>query len=184
MAQFIAFDPNVEVSGLSMQMCIGAFPAYHRARLEDFLHKNNIANPVPGTWASQQSWLNVFKEISTSYGQHTLFNIGVTLSEALPFPPQVADLEAALHAFDVVYNMNHRNGNIGFGKLISFDAQAQKAVMECKNPYSCHFERGLITGISRRFPPLNAKFVDVQLDKSKPSRLDGADSSFYIITWF
>jgi hypothetical protein len=67
--------------------------------------------------------------------------------------------------------------------LISFDTSAKKAIMECSNPYPCHYDRGILTTIARKFMPPNATSIEVQLDRSKPSRQEGADSSFYVITW-
>ncbi|MDD4962656.1 MAG: hypothetical protein PHI11_01915 [Gallionella sp.] len=184
MAQFISFDINAEVSGEVILSALNTFPEYHRARIDRLMQENNIVKPAPNTWFKQQNWLSVLKGVATEYGAFTLFELGVAIPEKLVFPPQIIDLESALRSIDVAYNMNHRNGQIGYYKLLSFDAQAQKAVMECKNPYPCHFDRGIITTISRKFLPSNAKFVDVQLEKNKPSRLDGADTSFYEIIWF
>lgn len=183
MVQFIAFDRNAEVRGEAILANMSIFPAYYRANVEQLLNENNIIRPAPNTWFKLQNWLNVFKGIATNYGQYTLFEIGAAVPEKLTFPPHINDLESALRSIDVAYNMNHRNGYIGFYRLFSFDVRAQKAVMECKNPYPCHFDRGIITALARKFVPPTAKFVDVQLDKTKPSRLDGADSSFYTVIW-
>jgi hypothetical protein len=104
--------------------------------------------------------------------------------EGFDFPPQITDLESALKLVGVAYNMRHRSGNTGYVELRSFDAQAKKAVIEYCNPYPCHFERGIVTACARKFKPKDAHLIDVELDKNKKSRLDGADSSFYVITWF
>lgn len=182
MAQFIAFDKNAEIVGHAILNSLNSFPAYYRADIERSMKENGIVNVVPDNWYNQQRYLNVLKEISTRYGANTLFNAGAAIGDIIPFPPDTP-LESVFSAWGEVYGAHHRNGNIGYINLISFDSQAQKAVMECKNPYSCHFERGVITACLRRFKPKNAIFFDVQLDKTKPSRLDGADSSFYLITW-
>ncbi|MFY9260670.1 MAG: hypothetical protein WAO71_09205 [Gallionella sp.] len=182
MAQFIAFDKNVEILGLPILTTLESFPAYYRADIERLLLENNLVNLAPDKWYKLQSYLNVLKEISTNYGENTLFNVGVEVFGKLPFPPGMT-LKSALTAIEVVFNAHHRNGYAGEIKLV-FDEQAQKAVMELKAATPCHLERGIITAAARRFIPPNAKFIDVQLDKSKKSRLNGADSSFYIITWF
>jgi hypothetical protein len=51
--------------------------------------------------------------------------------------------------------------------------------MQCKNPYPCDFDRGIIVAMARKFEPS----VKVELDTSKPSRKDGADDSWYIVTY-
>jgi hypothetical protein len=51
--------------------------------------------------------------------------------------PHVNTLEQALSSMDGAYRMNHRNGEIGYYKLLSFDGKTKKAVLECYNPYPC-----------------------------------------------
>ncbi|MBN2348542.1 MAG: hypothetical protein JXJ22_06890 [Bacteroidales bacterium] len=75
--------------------------------------------------------------------------------------------------------MNHRNGDIGFYKLVSHDPAKKKLVMQCKNPYPCDFDRGIITTMGRKFEASTT----VLLDTSKPSRKDGADDSWYNVTY-
>ncbi|MFY9260669.1 MAG: hypothetical protein WAO71_09200 [Gallionella sp.] len=183
MAQFIAFDKNAEILGRPVLSMLNAFPAYYRADIERIMQENAIVNVTPSSWHNQQGFLNVLKEISNRYGANTLFGAGVAIGDNIPFPSE-ATLESVFSAWGEVHSTHYRNGYVGYIRLLSFDSSAQKAVMECKNADSCHFERGIITACLRRFKPKNAVFFDVQLDKTKPSRLDGADSSFYIITWF
>ncbi|MDD2775125.1 MAG: hypothetical protein PHU06_04140 [Gallionella sp.] len=186
MAQFIAFDRNMEILGLPILATLESFPPYYRADIERLLKENNLVNLLPNNWYKLQNYLNVLKAISTQYGENTLFNVGVEVFGKLPFPPNMT-LKSSLASLDAAYKAHHRNCPTGYNspsiKLV-YDEQAQKAVVESKTPTPCHFERGLITAATRRFTPPGAKFIDVQLDKTKKSRLDGADTSFYIITWF
>ncbi|MDD2775122.1 MAG: hypothetical protein PHU06_04125 [Gallionella sp.] len=183
MAQFIAFDKNAEVAGHSILSTLSTFPEYYRAEIEQFFKDNNVTNVTPDSWHSQQSYLNVCKDISTRYGPSTLFNAGVAVGESVPFPPGTT-LQAAFAGWNDAYLSHHRNGYLmGYIKLLSFDPQAKKAVVECKNPYPSHFERGIATTFARKCKPKDAAFIDVQLDNTMKSRLDGADSCFYVITW-
>lgn len=75
--------------------------------------------------------------------------------------------------------MNHRNGEIGFYKLVSHDKTNKKIIMQCKNPYPCDFDRGIIISMARKFVG-NVKVVP---DETKPSRKNGANDSWYIITY-
>lgn len=183
MAQFIAFDKNTEVAGHSLLTALTFFPEYYRADVERLLNENNVVNITSDSWHHQQGWLNALKEVSVRYGPSTLFNVGFSIGNDVPFPPEFT-LEAAYSAWEDAYRSHHRKGYLmGYIKLLSFDYQAKKAVVECKNAYSSHFERGIATAFARKFKPQDAGFIDVQLDTSKPSRLDGADSCFYVITW-
>ncbi|MDD4962650.1 MAG: hypothetical protein PHI11_01885 [Gallionella sp.] len=183
MAQFIAFEKDVEVLGIGILTIIPAFPEYARPLVEGLIAENNLLNVTPEKWFKVQPLLNVFKAFSTSYGPSTLFHVGVTVFEGFDLPPQLTDLESALKLIGEVYLMRHRNGELGYVELRSFDVQAKRAVIEYCNPYPCHFERGIVTACARKFKPKDAHFIEVELEKNKPSRLDGADSSFYVITW-
>lgn len=182
MAQFIPFAPGVEVNGQTVLSVVEALDAGKETR-RAILAKHGLGNVDPHGWFAQQQWLNAFREIAEEIGDYTLFSIGKAIPEHAIFPPEIDSLEKALAAIDVAYHMNHRNGEIGNYKLLSFDAAAKVAVMECKNPYPSEFDRGIITTMLRRFKPALSTRYDVVRDTSKPTRLEGADSCTYLITW-
>lgn len=183
MAQFRAFAPNVEVNGETVLSIINAFPDYLKDFAYEILEDHGIKDPKPGEWYKQQAWLDSFNTISQKFGENTLFEIGKVIPENAQFPPDINTLEKGLSAIDVAYHMNHRNGDIGYYKLISFDGTSNKAVMECKNPYPCDFDRGIITTMARKFRPENSKIPEVNSAPNKASRKNGDDSSTYIIVW-
>ena len=182
MAQFIAFDPKVEVNAETVLSIVDAMKGFETLA-KQILSKNGIDDPKPGQWFKQQAWLDSFKEISAKLGASTLFNIGKAIPENAKFPPDIDSLQKGLSLIDVAYHMNHRNGEIGYYKLVSYDEQGKVATMECKNPYPSHFDKGIISTFARKFKPANAKNIIVELDSSKPSRLDNAESCWYIVSW-
>ncbi|MCC5943588.1 MAG: hypothetical protein JJT94_01530 [Bernardetiaceae bacterium] len=182
MAQFIPFAPNVEVNGQTVLSIVNAFEVGRLYRLS-ILEEHGIENPQPGEWYSQAAWLNAFKEIADSIGDHTLFSIGKSIPENADFPPDIDNLKKALQAINMAYQMNHRGGDIGYYKLIKFDEQAKIAYMECRNPYPSEFDRGIITTMARRFKPADAMIANVELDTLLPTRLQGAESCTYKVTW-
>ncbi|MCS7073054.1 MAG: hypothetical protein NZ108_01160 [Bacteroidia bacterium] len=182
MAQFIPFAPNVEVNGQTVLSIVKAISAGQELRMK-ILEKHGIINPKPDEWYSQEAWLKAFEEIASNIGPNTLFSIGKAIPENAIFPPDIDNLEKALNSINIAYHMNHRGGEIGYYKVVSFDWNERKAVMECKNPYPRHFDRGIITTMVRRFKPEDSLFSEVVLDTSKPNRLLGAESCFYLITW-
>ena len=179
MAQYEQFAPNVEVNGETVLTTVNSFPEFMRNIALKILAENGIKNPVQGGWYSQKAWLDSFKEIAEKYGSNTLFEIGKAIPSNAKFPPEIDTIEKALASIDVAYHMNHRNGDIGFYKLVSHDESKATLVMQCKNPYPCDFDRGIITAMARKFKT----GVKVALDTSKPSRKDGADDSWYIVTY-
>lgn len=184
MAQYIPFAPNVEVNGETILSFVGASPSNRiQNEMLQILEESGIVAPKQGQWYSQKSWLDAFKKIAEKYGQNTLFSIGKAIPENAQFPPGLDTLEKALSSIDIAYHMNHRGGEIGNYKLISYTAEKQEAIMECKNPYPSEFDRGIITTIARKFKPQEAAAVFVQLSTNHPTRNSGAESCHYILTW-
>ena len=182
MAQFTPFSKNVEVNGQTVMTTVAAFPEAMKSVGLAILEQHGLKDLDADGWYSQKSWLDAFRQINEKYGVYTLFEIGKKIPENAVFPPQIQTLEQALSAIDVAYRMNHRNGEIGYYKLLSFDEKAKKAVMECYNPYPCSFDKGIITTMARRFYK-GSGIIKVELDTTKTSRQSGGEKSWYTITW-
>lgn len=184
MAQFIPFSPDVEVNGETILSVVNGVHDLFKPKMHDILVKNNIPNPQKGKWYKQSDWLNAFKEISDTIGNNTLFSIGKAIPENANFPSDIDSIKKALESIDIAYHQNHRGGDIGYYKLVEFDNTNRQAVMECKNPYPCFFDKGIITAITRKFAPSDSIDTKVEIDQSnQPNRLNGGDSSLYIIKW-
>ena len=182
MASFVSFAPNVEVNGETVLSIVKAMAGFEAIALQLF-KKNGIIDVEPRKWYSQQSWLNVFKDIKEKLGDKTLLVIGKAIPENANFPAEINTLEKALNSINIAYHMNHRGGEIGYYKLITYNLKERKAIMECKNPYPSHFDRGIITAMARKFKPDNTITINVELDANKPTRLKGYESCTYIIEW-
>ncbi len=183
MAQFKPFQAGVEVNGQTVMAVVNGVSELYKEKMLNVLAKHGIIEPLPNVWYKQEAWLKAFDEISQSIGIYTLFSIGKSIPESADFPPDIRTLEDALRSIDVAYHMNHRGGEIGHYTLTYYDDKERKAIMECNNPYPCHFDRGIILSITRRFRPKDSIIQDVVLDLSKQGRLDGGDTSTYVITW-
>ncbi len=182
MASFIAFAPNVEVNGETVVSIVNAMAGFE-AIAHQLFKKNGLDNIKSGNWYSQQNWLNVFKDIKEKLGDKTLLVIGKAIPENANFPAEIDSLEKALNSINVAYHMNHRGGEIGYYKLVKYSYKEKIALMECKNTYPSHFDRGIITAMARKFKPEGAITIDVSLDNTKPTRLKGSDSCTYFIDW-
>jgi hypothetical protein len=182
MAQYQPFSLNVEVAGDSALSFVNAIPAY-KDTMVTLLKKNGIDALESGKWYKQAMLLNALKEIGEKYGSNSLFAIGKAIIDHAHLPPFINTLEIALNSINEAYKLNHRNGTIGYYKVLEFNSKNRFAVMECKNPYPSYFDKGLITAFTRRFKPTTSIMVDVQLDDHLPSRVNGAESCTFRITW-
>ncbi len=194
MAEFIAFNPEVEVNGQTVFAFINSMKR-GQAKRKEILVKHGI-DPVEGAWYPQQKWLDAFKEVAESVGDMNLFLIGVAIIENAQFPP-INNLKEGLGSIDVAYHMNHRlNGEVMFNPengqmldgighytLVDFNESERTAVMLCNNPYPSKFDEGIIVGVGRKFQPADSQGVKVKVDVDKERRTKGGDSCTYLISW-
>jgi hypothetical protein len=194
MAQFVAFNPTVEVNGETVLSIVNGMEMFKKEAF-DILKTNGIDNPKPGLWYPQQAWLNAFKTISEKLGANTLFLIGKKIPESAQWPPFVDNIEKALGSIDIAYHMNHRIGvealfnpmtgvmKEGIGHYGFSKAGDTSVVMVCNNPYPCDFDRGIIDAAAKKFKPSNVLTVNTRHDDSQPCRKKGHDSCTYLVNW-
>jgi len=183
MALYIPFDDMVEVNGQTIFSFLDAVSSIFQKKMMEILAKHHIVDLDKTKWYKQTDWLHAFKEIEETVGDHTLFSIGKAIPENAIFPPDIDSLEGALNSINIAYQTNHRGGEIGYYKLMSFDLDVRRASMKSYNPYPDEFDRGIITAVSRKFRPENTSKIVVNIDTSNPQRKKGADSTTYVITW-
>jgi hypothetical protein len=180
MAQFIAFDRNVQVNGRTVCSVIDGMGAFQHIATK-ILTENGIVDPMPDQWYSQQAWLNSFKAIAKKVGARTLYQIGMRIPENADFPDHIDSVEKALFSIDVAYHMNHRGGEIGHYQFKRTGSHSGK--MTCKNPYPCDFDRGIIDAMCKKFKPRRSIYVCSKHDETQSCRKEGGDSCTYLIRW-
>jgi hypothetical protein len=154
MAQFVAFNPHVEVSGQSMLITFEAMGDVIRPMLA----KHGFSDIDPDTWYPQQPYLDFFREIASGDFQSVLdlVSIGTQVPKLAFWPPEIKTVTDALFALDEAYHMNHRNGDIGHYRATQLDKQTVEIC--CENPYPCDFDYGTIYGIGHMYLPHQGNF--------------------------
>jgi hypothetical protein len=196
--EFKPFEPGIEVNGQTVYTIVDGFGLFKRVASR-VLESEGIGRMKSDGdlvidrdgWYSQEKWLRAFARIAAEAGSGALFAIGRQIPENAAFPPGVVDIHSALQAINVGYHMNHRkHGAIMFnpqtGELLAgigyYGCQPQgehTIIAECKNPYPCDFDRGILTSMARKFEP----HAQVVHDDSKPCRKTGGEACTYEITW-
>jgi hypothetical protein len=179
MAQFRAFSGGVLVNGQTVLSVVKGMGSFAQTG-SDILARHGIQAPDPMAWYPQQAWLDAFQEISKSIGPRTLNQIGLSIPKSAKFPPGIASVEQGLGSLDAAYHMNHRGGEIGHYTFTK--TGERKGAMECRNPYPCDFDLGIIQAVVNRFAPAGAKPKIVH-DASKPCRNKQGDSCTFLISW-
>lgn len=193
MAEFIPFNPQVEVNGQTILSVIDGMKGFE-STAENILQKNGISNIVPDQWYSQQAWLNAFKEIAEKIGSKVLINIGSMIPENAQWPPDVNSIEKAFPSIDIAYHMNHRLKGIplfnpqtgqmleGIGHYSSSKSGTNEITMLAHNPYPCDFDKGLIKGVAMKFKTPEMK-LDFKENVASGCRKKGGHQCTYIISW-
>ncbi len=175
MAEFVSFEPDVEVQG----GVLSAWIAGTQGKVLPYLQNHGIRDVSPTDWYNLQyalDGLHEFAQVSS------LFNAGLMIPEHAVFPPGIDSLQDVLAALDVAYHMNHRNGEIGHYHLTMINERHWQMVGQ--NPYPCEFDFGLLSYLARVFPVNGAETeVKVIHDPHAPCRKDGADSCTFHIMW-
>jgi len=178
MSQFQPYASSVEVNGQTVLSVVKGMGAFRESGLAT-LARHGIQSPKAADWYPQRNWLAAFEEIAKSIGPRTLFQIGQSIPESAKFPPGINSVEKALASLDAAYHLNHRGGEIGH---YTFKPTGPRAgAMECRNPYPCDFDRGIIEAIVRRFapPPALPKVVH----DPKSCRGKQGDSCIFLVSW-
>ncbi len=176
-------SPQAEVLGSFIQILAQIDSQDFFKLFQSKLSKHNLRQVESHQWYPLQNYLDAHQYVFQNSSPHALFVMGKQIGSELSFPPQVDSLKAALGELDSLYHSHHRGGNIGYYHLLKFDEAGGEAEIECRNPYPCYLDRGILTALTKRFRPEGCTMVHVDLNRHKPSRLDGAGSSFYQIFW-
>jgi hypothetical protein len=185
MAEFVSFEPGVQVLGEVIQAFVAAFPSEVRKVGLDILGKHGISNAQSGEYYPVQSLFDAMKEISEKFTPQMLFRIGEQIAGNAKLPPGIDSLETCLSSIDTAYHMNHRGGHIGSYtySYTGVEGGLHRAKMVCPNPYPCAFDRGVIEGFAKRFKPPDCLDVLVKHDDSQACRRNGAESCAFLISW-
>jgi hypothetical protein len=178
MAQFVAFDPNVEVSGVSMLSVFAAMGD----KIRSALAKYNLDAIEPDKWYPIQPYLDFYREISEERykGTINLMKIGMQVPEKAIFPPDIDSIQKAFLVLDEAYHLNHRGGDFGHyhAKIVS----NRQIDLTAHNPFPCDLDYGIVQGLARRFKPPQASLV-IYHDPMGTCRKKGDEQCTYHITW-
>ena len=190
MPRYVAFRPGIQVLGQSVLAVIHAMGRYSLLA-ENALARQGIKSVQPAGWYSQQGFLNAFREVAFEIGENTLFAMGKKIPDLSEFPPDIRAIDEALARVDIAYHAQHRDragplldpktGSMreGIGHYAFHRDGTRSGVMVCNTPYPSDFDRGIVTGVARRF----REHATVIMDESQPSRKRGGDSCSFLVAW-
>jgi hypothetical protein len=177
MAEFISFDPNVEVAGQSMLSVLAGMTE----SAMPLIRKYHLENLDPQKWYPLQPILDFYKEISQSKNATlNLVSTGMKVPEKAVFPGDIDDIYKAFQALNVAYHAHHRGGD--FGDYHYNLVRDRHIAIVAHNPFPCDLDYGIIVGLARRFKPPRGN-LHVYHDRRGVCRKQGADQCTYHVTW-
>lgn len=183
MSQFIASDPDALVKSSMILELRNFVSVPFQPVLNGILRDNGVDQDDPQPWYKMQVILDICSEIQNRVGPNTMFAIGKKAGDLRNLPGDPQNLKDALRALDKAYLGVHQGNFIGHYRLRTLDMDLRKGEFEVDTPYPDEFDRGLIMSIVRRYKPHKAVNIDVQRKKGWLHRVDGGDSTKFIITW-
>lgn len=182
MPPYKALGPDAEVYGKAILVSTEAL-SYRL--FKPILEKHGLAPINSNHWYPQQTWLNVFSDLSrldnsiSSY----MISIGIKIAELAYIPPKVEALpfdKAMMGVTEYYYWANHRGTNIGF---IDVQKIGDKHLMIIDGtPYPDGLVYGMYYGMTRRFLPKGTPFT-VRYDEKEPRRETGGRLTIIHIKW-
>lgn len=173
-----SFDHDATINGESIGAVLAAFQIPQQAR--NLLVRHGLpAEPVAGQWYSMQAWLDVLAEVEQRYGSQTVYHAGLQVVDNSIWPSNLRDLRTALEALNAAYHTNVRGKNIGYYRVEAVGPRALQ--VSCLTPNPADFDRGIVTGLARRFKPADA--VRLRVEKHETNPKDPADLKQFLVTW-
>lgn len=172
MLEFLAKYRDYQVLGQSM-LAVHNLGGEEFGEILDILRELDLEDIQPGEWYPMDRAVRVQYEIENRLGPEVLRRIGRRVTHYAQFPPRIDSLDKALAGLDMTYQLNHgRDGRSIAERNIPGEADnvghyhvniiSENSIeMICENPYSVHFNRGLLEGLLWRFLPEENKYIQL-----------------------
>ncbi len=180
---FKSYVPEVEINGQIIENFQNGLPAYLKPKIKEILTAHNLSDARSEVWFLEQDWLDALKEIKEKYGDNMLYDFAYQMQEQIQYPEHINHLELALMYLNMYHHEHHRGGEVGNYTLTVFDAEANKASIECKTVYPDNYNRAIITALVKRFKPKGALTIFVRENQLLPMRSNGDEQTTFNIIW-
>lgn len=196
MAQFISYNPDIEVAGLYVFSFINAMRRGIETR-QAVLAKHGIgATDDVNTYYPYPAFLNAMKEIAAATGEMNLFIMGMAAVKNTPIQANVGLREVLEQTNKRVHSLHRLNGQpmydastdtivdgLGDIKLLEFDEKGRRAVVISNTAYPTKTEEGVLTARLQLYRPKDSDIYDVKEDITKERKSQGADSTTFLLRW-
>ena len=171
---------GAEVRGEVLLAILEGMPSLEIEVLQ-ILGRHGISQPEAGGWYPLERLISAWEEIGQRMTPTALYAMGSKLADRTGIHLDIKDFADFTRNLDVIYHGHHRGG--AFGQFAAEWEDERRVRIFMASPYPCDFERGILYGFARRWPPPGATRVSVEHDDQAPCRKRGARSCSYRLTW-
>lgn len=169
MSDYMAYDPQIEISG---QIMAGQLPHIH-ANIQPILARYGLdTQPNPKAWYRQDRWLEALKDAAREK-RVDLVQAGTRWARTLPMPDGAYSVQRMIDYLCQRYHELHRHVDVPH--LVVEHASKREVFILDRSPYPDDFMYGIIYGVFSQFMPLGAK-LKIRTNLS-------AEGMLYHITW-
>jgi len=140
------------------------------------LEDADLAGAEPGQWYSLAGYADAVGAIHELVGDQAVHALGQRIARVVAFPDDAEGVSAGLAALDEACRAGHRGGEFGgyaFRQIGDDDGR-----IECRTPYPCAFDRGIVEGAAVAHADGFVRVCEVGA-----CRTDGADRCTYEVSW-
>jgi hypothetical protein len=171
-------DPNAEVIGAAAQAYL---ENVRSESTKPLLEAHDLGTIDADKWYSVQSVLDVLNDLAQQPDVMSNFvAIGLKIAEKAFIPPQITQLDQILMGLNDVYQMNHRNGDVGYMETEKVGDTHYK--LHLHDVYPDDFTYGILYGFARRFLPQGTQFT-VTYENPAIGRDRGGSETIIHVEW-
>lgn len=171
-----------EIAGRNIFTYIQSFPHYKEV-FESILNSNGIRDIQPDKWYKAKDFLESLYELYSYASDSLFFDMGKNLVEIIGAHSRDISFKQALERLEKGHQEQHRGGNIGFHKVISYDEKNKKAKIESNTPYPSEFLRGIFSAFLNAYKPKNSNYVIIEAKNPKNIVKPDDESVFFDVSW-
>lgn len=141
-------SPYLQVKGRFIQNILSCLDEHHREVFEA-LDEAGIHALETEKWYSEQSFLNLIKDLSESIGPTALMKMGKHIPDTLDFPQEVFTIDEAFNLLNQLLRRQYRGAKSMYYKIKRINRHAVEVI--CCHAYPCEMDMGILSSIADRF---------------------------------
>ncbi len=176
MPEYEALSSSAEVKGNAILAIIEGMTNKDLAR--DILAKYGLSDVDPNSWYPEQSWLNIFSDISGELGDAALYLVGRATAGIIDIPSDISSIQEAIDRLDEIYQAHHKGRA---GSYIVTEVGDDYARIESKNPRPCAYDMGFLSAFLEMHN--DGKPVEIEHEDEMCCRKMHYFECVYIVKW-